>query len=108
MVRTACSEHLSLRLDLYGGSDAGDRADALVGEMTDRSIGVEPCEKYSDDLEQAITYENQMLYRMVHEEPFHVDSNKISGKLIAIGRIYSASPERGVSPTYNGKCSFFE
>lgn len=40
-------------------------------------------------------FENQVLYRMCAEHPLHEDPFVTSGKVIAIGRIYAASPERG-------------
>jgi hypothetical protein len=40
-------------------------------------------------------FENQILYRMCAEHPLHKDPFVTSGKVIAIGRIYAASPERG-------------
>ncbi len=43
----------------------------------------------------AATFENQVLYRMCEEFPRHDDQYVTSGKILAIGRIYAASPERG-------------
>ena len=50
--------------------------------------------KYSTSLEAAGTFENQILYRMCEENPSHEHSAVVSGKIISIGRVYAASPER--------------
>ncbi|WP_415921951.1 hypothetical protein [Tateyamaria sp. SN6-1] len=50
---------------------------------------------YATRLTLAGTYENQMLYAMCRDACRHDDAEHVRGKLIAIGRIYAASPERG-------------
>ena len=64
--------------------------------------------EYGESIELAGTFENQMLYRMCAEKPSHTDSRIIAGKLISIGRIYAASPERGVRPSWYDGTSFVE
>lgn len=39
-------------------------------------------------------FENQILYRMSRDHPSHDDPYVTAGKIMAIGRIYAASPER--------------
>ncbi len=50
---------------------------------------------YCNNRAIAGTYENQLLYRMCAADIDHADTYISSGKIIAIGRIYAASPERG-------------
>ncbi len=52
-------------------------------------------EDYSTVRSVAFSFENQILYRMCQEFPSHDDPFVTSGKILAIGRIYAASPERG-------------
>jgi len=52
-------------------------------------------EDYCNCRTVAGTYENQVLYRMCAEHVGHDDPYISSGKIISIGRIYAASPERG-------------
>lgn len=40
-------------------------------------------------------YKNRVLYRMCQKEPRHTDEDVIAGKLLLIGRAYSAAIERG-------------
>jgi hypothetical protein len=41
------------------------------------------------------TFENTVLYKMCRDDPDHKSSYVTSGKILSIGRIYAASPERG-------------
>ncbi len=65
-------------------------------------------EDYVNERNIAGTFENQVLYRMCLEKPKHDDLYYISGKLIAIGRTYSASIERKAGKPKPGKPTFFE
>jgi hypothetical protein len=56
-------------------------------------------DRYCDELDVAGTYENQILYRVcLRDAPGHCHIKQTMGKLIAVGRIYAASPERGAGP----------
>jgi hypothetical protein len=50
---------------------------------------------YAGDAAVAGPFENQILYRMCRDHPAHDDPYVTAGKIMAIGRIYAASPERG-------------
>lgn len=50
---------------------------------------------YCNDQTLSGPFENQILYRMCHDHGDHDDPYVTAGKVIAIGRIYAASPERG-------------
>ncbi len=65
-------------------------------------------EDYVNKPKIAGTFENQVLYRMCLEQPKHGNSYYISGKLIAIGRTYSASIERKAGEPKPGGPTFFE
>ncbi len=65
-------------------------------------------EDYVNEPEIAGTFENQILYGMCLEQPKHVDPYYISGKLIAIGRTYSASIQRKAGEPKPGGPTFFE
>lgn len=41
------------------------------------------------------SFENRILYAMCRDHPSHDKADIIAGKIIAIGRIYAASPQRG-------------
>lgn len=51
--------------------------------------------EYCCDRGVAGSFENQILYSMCCDSPGHQTSYVTSGKVLAIGRIYAASPERG-------------
>ncbi len=51
------------------------------------------------------TFENQALYKMCLDQPRHDDAYHVEGKLIAIGRIYAASIERGAGKPNSGGIS---
>ena len=61
---------------------------------------------YARDIGASGTYENKVLYGMCLDECGHTCPQINSGKILAIGRIYSASPERGVAPLYTPSDSF--
>lgn len=63
---------------------------------------------YCDDTAVAGTFENRILYRMCFEHPDHTDVAVVKGKIIAIGRIYSASPQRGAGRPKAGNPDVFE
>lgn len=50
---------------------------------------------YCGSRDTAGAFENQVLYRMCRDHPHHDDPYVTAGKVLAIGRIYAASPERG-------------
>jgi hypothetical protein len=52
-------------------------------------------EYYEDRAVAGGTFENQVLYRMCLDYPGHDDPYVTAGKIITIGRVYAASPERG-------------
>ena len=47
-------------------------------------------------------FENQTLYRMCFDYPRHDDPYVTAGKIITIGRVYSASPERKAGKAVSG------
>lgn len=54
-------------------------------------------DKYCKDNDIAGSFVNHILYRMCWEFPDHDDARVTADKMIAIGRIYAASPERGAA-----------
>jgi hypothetical protein len=64
--------------------------------------------QYCEEREIAQTFENQYLYRMCIDAPNHNDTYKTAGKLIAVSRIYSASPARGAGKRSISGPSFFD
>lgn len=50
---------------------------------------------YCTDRNSANSFENQVLYKMCRDNNDHESAYVTSGKVLAIGRIYAASPERG-------------
>lgn len=52
-------------------------------------------DEYCCDRDVAGSFENQILYSMCHDNLGHKSGYVTSGKILAIGRIYAASPERG-------------
>ncbi|MFV2035546.1 MAG: hypothetical protein ACC631_10660 [Halocynthiibacter sp.] len=52
-------------------------------------------DSYCNDKNAAIFFENQVLYKMCRDNNDHKSAYVTSGKVLAIGRIYAASPERG-------------
>lgn len=52
-------------------------------------------EAYTGDAQTAGPFENKILYTMCRDNPAHGDPYVTAGKITAIGRIYSAAPERG-------------
>lgn len=65
-------------------------------------------ERYCDELDVAETYENQILYRAcLRDAPGHAHIKQTMGKLIAVGRIYAASPQRGAGPA-GAKSNFWK
>jgi hypothetical protein len=53
-------------------------------------------------------FENQVLYKMCRKSPRHECAYVNAGKLISIGRIYAASPQRGAGKAKQEKPEFFE
>lgn len=52
-------------------------------------------DQYCNDRRCAGPFENQMLYAMCRNNSAHISPYVTAGKITSIGRIYSASPERG-------------
>ncbi len=65
-------------------------------------------EDYVNKPKIAGAFENQILYGMCLEQPKHVDSYYIKGKLLAIGRTYSASIQRKAGKQKRRGFSFFD
>lgn len=53
-------------------------------------------------------FENHILYKMCVDHPYHADPRVTAGKLIAIGRIYAASPERGAGKPQEAETLFLK
>lgn len=65
-------------------------------------------DQYCANPETAGAFENLILYRMCRDHPLHNDPYVIAGKIVAIGRIYAASPERGSGGAKDGNPAFFD
>lgn len=65
-------------------------------------------EDYCCSRDVFLTFENKVLYQMCRDKPMHDDAWVTAGKILTIGRVYSASPERGAGKARDKSTSLFE